>query len=90
MTLPQLPGDKANHAVYGFSIFIITVVLIRILQWFDFYITSFEVDYGPLIMVGLAAVLREVYGKLKHNRWEILDIVATIAPAIILTLILIK
>jgi hypothetical protein len=87
MKLPQLPQDKANHFVYGFLIFIVTMLAINIIQYTNLELDGMIVKYLPLAMVLLAAVSREIYGKVKQNRWEIMDIAATIFPAIILTII---
>jgi hypothetical protein len=87
MKLPQLPGDKANHFVYGFLIFIVTMLAINIIQYTNLELDGMIVKYLPLAMVLLAAVSREIYGKVKQNRWEIMDIAATVSPAIILTII---
>jgi hypothetical protein len=87
MKLPQLPGDKANHFVYGFLIFIVTMLAINIIQYTNLELDGITVKFLPLTMVLLVAVLREIYGKVKQNRWEIMDIAATIFPAIILTII---
>jgi hypothetical protein len=85
MTLPQLPQDKANHFVYGFLIFVISLIIINTLEVFNIKIGGFITNYLPLLNVIIIAILREIYGKVMHNRWEILDIIATIFPAIILT-----
>jgi hypothetical protein len=85
MTLPQLPQDKANHFVYGVLIFIASLILINTLELFNIKIGGFITTYLPLLNVITIAILREVYGKVMHDRWEILDIIATIFPAIILT-----
>jgi hypothetical protein len=87
MKLPQLPHDKANHFVYGFLIFIVTMLAINIIQYTNLELDGTTVKFLPLTMVLLVAVLREIYGKVKQNRWEIMDIAATIFPAIILTII---
>jgi hypothetical protein len=85
MTLPQLPQDKANHFVYGFLIFVISLIIINTLEVFNIKIGGFITNYLPLLNVIIIAILREIYGKVMHNRWEILDIIATIFPEIILT-----
>ena len=77
MTLPQLPRDKANHFVYGFMIFILSSLV-----------------FTNLISLGIVmavAALKEIYDKVsKRGNPEILDFVATVLPALILTLIHIK
>jgi hypothetical protein len=85
MTLPQLPQDKANHFFYGFLIFVISLIIINTLEVFNIKIGGFITNYLPLLNVIIIAILREIYGKVMHNRWEILDIIATIFPEIILT-----
>jgi hypothetical protein len=85
MTLPQLPQDKANHFVYGFLIFVISLIIINTLEVFNIKTGSFITNYLPLLNVITIAILREVYGKVMRNRWGLLDIIATIFPAIILT-----
>jgi len=66
MNLPQLPQDKANHALYGVAIFVVT----------HFF---FGVVAG--LLVGLvAAIGKEVYDKVSgKGNPELLDALATFA-----------
>jgi hypothetical protein len=73
MKLPVLPQDKANHFVYGFLIFCM----------FNFFLNS----YYSLLIVFAIAVIKEIIDKISGKGTpEVLDVVATIAPALILIL----
>lgn len=74
MILYQLPKDKANHFVYGFIIFITA--------------SLFFSDFISLSIVIFVAIFKELYDKLsKKGNPELLDFLATIAPALILNII---
>lgn len=74
MKLPMIPQDKANHFIYGFVIFILSNLILN--------------AYFALAIVFCFAAGKEVYDKVSGKGTpEILDFVATLIPAIILTLI---
>jgi hypothetical protein len=55
--MPQLPADKANHAIYGALIFLLALAITR----------RMDVSYG---LVVLAAVGKEVLDWLSNQRSE--------------------
>ena len=72
MKLPTIPHDKANHFIYGFVIFVLLNIFL--LPWIAFGITF------------LFAIGKEVYDQFDYGGFDWKDILATIAPALILTL----
>ena len=66
--------DKLLHFFYGFFIFVISDIFIN--------------DWYSIIPVFIIAIVKELYDKIsKKGTPEIMDVVFTILPAIILTLI---
>ena len=72
MNLPQFQHDKANHFIYGFAIFVIANI------WLS--------AYASLAIVFLAGTAKELYDEYKYGGFDWKDLLATIIPAIILTL----
>ena len=70
MTLPLIPQDKANHFIYGFSIYFLS--------------NLFLIDYVSLIIVFLFALGKELYDQYKYKGFDIIDLLATITPALLL------
>jgi hypothetical protein len=74
MILPQIPKDKANHFIYGFVIFILS--------------NLFFIDFISLAIVLFFAVSKEVHDKFSTlGTPDVYDILATVLPAIILTIV---
>lgn len=72
MKLPQIPKDKANHFVYGFTIFFLSNLFL--LHYYSFGVVFFF------------AIGKEIYDEWKYGGFDIYDAIWTIAPALILTL----
>lgn len=72
MKLPLIPHDKANHAIYGFVIFMISNIFLN--------------EYYSLGIVCFFAFGKEIYDEWKYGGFDIFDAIYTIAPALILTL----
>lgn len=91
MQLPMLPADKANHAIYGTVVFLVAALLV-----------ARAGQPGVAHHIGLLAVATAGVAKELLDRWlnrravargqapvhgvELLDIVATAAPAVALWL----
>lgn len=73
MKLPILPHDKANHFIYGFMIFILSNLFLR--------------DYVSLGIVFVFAIGKEIYDQYDYGGFDWKDILATIIPALILTIV---
>lgn len=73
MKLPTLPHDKANHAVYGFLIFVLANLFLNELPSF--------------LIVVLAAFAKEFYDEYDYGGFDWIDLYCTIAPALILILV---
>lgn len=83
--LPAFKGfkhaDKVNHALYGGAIALSAG-----------YVSSkffgFDSATIPLAAAALFAVGKEIYDEtVRHRKWEFLDIIATITPALLYALI---
>lgn len=72
MKLPLIPQDKANHAIYGFVIFVLSNIFLN--------------EYYSLVIVCLFAIGKEVYDQYDYGGFDIVDAISTIIPALILTL----
>ena len=72
MKLPQIHHDKANHFIYGFVIFVLANLILN--------------SYLSLAVVFIIALGKEIYDEWKYGGFDWVDLVYTIAPAIILTL----
>lgn len=72
MKLPLIPQDKANHAIYGFVIFVLSNIFLN--------------EYYSLGIVCLFAIGKEVYDQYDYGGFDIVDAISTIIPALILTL----
>ena len=70
MNLPLIPLDKANHFIYGFFIYI-----------FFSMIVPHEIAVGVVFAFG---VLKEIRDHVINKRADFLDMIFTIAPAIIM------
>lgn len=71
MKLPIIQHDKANHFIYGFVIFIIANLLLP--------------PYISLGIVAIFALGKELYDEWKYGGFDIVDLIYTMTPAIILT-----
>ena len=72
MKLPTIPHDKANHFIYGFTIFVLSNLVLN--EWIS------------LLIVCLFAFEKEIYDEWKYGGFDLYDAIYTIAPALILTL----
>ena len=72
MKLPTIPHDKANHFIYGFTIFVLSNLVLN--------------EWTSLLIVCLFAFGKEIYDEWKYGGFDIYDAIWTIAPALILTL----
>ena len=72
MKLPLIPHDKANHFIYGFTIFVLSNLVLN--EWIS------------LAVVCLFAFGKEIYDEWKYGGFSIYDAIYTIAPALILTI----
>jgi len=72
MNLPQLQQDKANHFIYGFLIFVLADLAFN--------------AYLSFAIVFLFASGKEIYDEYYRGGFDWKDLLATIAPSIILTL----
>lgn len=73
MNLPQIRQDRANHFIYGFAIYVI-----------------FSIFFTPLvstIITFVAALGKELYDEYKYKGFDIVDLIFTMIPGIILTFI---
>lgn len=87
MKLPQLPQDKANHIIYGFSIFIISELVFLVLSLIQNEIinTIATFKYSALVITIIAASVKEFYDEKEYGGFDWKDLLATIIPALILT-----
>jgi len=72
MKLPKITEDKANHFIYGFAIFILS--------------TLFFADIICFTIVLAVAFAKECYDEYDYGGFDIVDLIYTITPALILTL----
>ena len=72
MKLPLIPHDKANHFIYGFVIYVLLNLFLN--------------EYASLAIVFIFATGKEIYDEWKYGGFDWKDLLATITPAIILTL----
>ena len=72
MKLPLIPHDKANHFIYGFTIFVLSNLVLN--------------EWTSLAIVCLFAFGKEIYDEWKYGGFDIYDAIWTIAPALILTI----
>ena len=72
MKLPLIPHDKANHFIYGFTIFVLSNLVLN--------------EWTSLAIVCLFAFGKEIYDEWKYGGFDLYDAIYTIAPALILTL----
>ena len=70
MKLPQIPQDKANHFIYGFVIYIIATLMFS--------------NLISLCIVLIVALGKEAYDSKHKGSVEVLDVIATLSPALIL------
>lgn len=73
MKLPQIKQDKANHFIYGFAIYIISSIF-------------FTPLIATLITFGVA-LGKELYDEYDYGGFDIIDLIFTMIPGIILTFI---
>lgn len=73
MKLPLIPHDKANHFIYGFVIFILS--------------NLFLIEWVSLGIVFIFALGKELYDEWKYGGFDFVDLIYTLSPGIILTLI---
>jgi hypothetical protein len=70
MKLPLIPLDKANHFIYGFSIYFITNLILS--------------DYWSLAVVILFALGKEIKDQIVYKGFDYKDFLVTIIPATVL------
>jgi len=70
MKLPLIRQDLANHAIYGFVIFILSSLFLS--------------DLTALIIVCLFAIAKEYYDYKTYGLFDLADMVMTILPAMIM------
>ena len=70
MKLPIIPLDKANHFIYGFVIFILANIILSGLI--------------ALIITCVFAAGKEYYDYKTYGKFDMLDMSATILPALIM------
>jgi hypothetical protein len=72
MKIPIIPQDKANHFIYGFTIYILLNLFLN--------------AYASFSIVYLLALGKECYDEYSYKGFDVKDLIATIIPAIILIL----
>jgi hypothetical protein len=72
MKLPLIPQDKANHFIYGFVIYFLSNLLLD--------------HYYCLGVVFIFALGKECYDEYSYNGFDIVDLVYTLIPAVLLNL----
>jgi hypothetical protein len=70
MKLPIIPQDKANHFIYGFTIYIISNLFLN--------------AYASFSIVYLFALGKECYDEYSYGGFDIKDLLSTIIAPIIL------
>jgi hypothetical protein len=70
MKLPLIPLDKANHFIYGFSIYVLSNIVLN--------------DLYSLLIVVLFALGKEIRDQIVYKGFDYKDLLITIIPAIIL------
>jgi hypothetical protein len=73
MKLPQIPQDKANHIIYGITIFILSNLFLN--------------DYYSFVVVFTFALGKEIYDEYKYGGFDYKDLIATILFPILLILL---
>jgi hypothetical protein len=73
MKLPLIPLDKANHIIYGIAIYILANLLL--------------IEMLAFLVVMLFGIAKELYDFKSYGKFDILDLLATISGAAILTII---
>jgi hypothetical protein len=72
MKLPIIVQDKANHFIYGFTIFILSNLVFN--------------DLISLAIICTIGFGKEVYDEWDYGGFDIVDFIYTIIPAIVLNL----
>lgn len=72
MKLPTIPHDKANHAIYGIVIFMISNIFLN--------------EYYSFGIVCLFAIGKEIYDQYDYGGFDYKDVLATIILPLLLTL----
>lgn len=72
MKLPLIPQDKANHAIYGFVIFMISNIFLN--------------EYYSLGIVCLFAIGKEIYDQYDYGGFDYKDVLASIILPLLLIL----
>lgn len=72
LTLPLIPQDKANHFIYGFTIYLISNLLLT-----DFY---------SLGVVFLFAIGKEIKDQIVYKGFDWKDLITTMIPGILIIL----
>ena len=72
MKLPLIPLDKANHIIYGLLIYIIANLFVENILAFG--------------VVALGAG-KELYDYKSYGKFDVLDLLATISAALVLTIL---
>ena len=73
MKLPLIPLDKANHIIYGLVIYIIANLFVENILAFG--------------VVALFGAGKELYDYKSYGKFDVLDLLATISAALVLTII---
>ena len=71
MKLPLVPLDKSNHFIYGFTLYSLLSLINKDLA---------------LTMVFIAAIGKECYDFKSYGKFDLIDILFTVLPAVILYL----
>lgn len=73
MKLPQIRQDRANHFIYGFTIYILSSIV-------------FTPLIATLITFGVA-LGKELYDEYDYRGFDIIDLIFTMIPSVILTIL---
>jgi hypothetical protein len=92
MKLPLITLDKANHFIYGFAIYFISMAFFALLNMlpvgvaFVAFMDVVNWQFMPLATVVFFAIAKEIYDEIDYGGFDCKDILATVTPALILTL----
>ncbi len=86
--LPIIDLDKANHFVYGFIIFITLTILLNIFTInLDFNNKILKINIIGVIITTLFALSKELKDQLIYKGFCWKDLLATILPSILITIL---
>lgn len=93
MNLPIIPQDKANHFIYGFAIYFSSMAFFALLNLLPVgaaFVALMDVvtwRFLPLCTVIFFAVAKEIYDRTGAGHSEVMDAVATVIPAAVITIV---